>query len=388
MKTYSRVCAKINLNHITYNIEQMRHHISPDTNMILVVKADGYGHGATRIAKETERLDCVWGYATATLDEAVLLRKAGVQKPILVLGCTFPEQYEEAIRHEIRMTIYTEQSANAVSKLAGKLKKPAWIHVKLDTGMSRLGFQTGEESIDEIERIFYLPGIRMEGLFTHFAKADEMDKTFTNRQMEEYLFMTRKLKERGIEPQYRHCSNSAAIIDHPEANLDLVRAGIALYGLYPSDEVRKRDLALKPVLSLVSSIVHTKWIEPGAVVSYGGCFRAEKKTRVATIPVGYADGYPRSLSNKGYVLIRGKRAPIIGRVCMDQMMVDVTEIDEAAFMDEVVLVGKSGREEITVDDLSALSGRINYVFLCYLDKRIPREYVIDGEVIEQVDYFA
>ncbi len=167
-----------------------------------------------------------------------------------------------------------------------------------------------------------------------------------------------------------------------------MRAGIALYGLYPSDEVRKRDLALKPVLSLVSSIVHTKWIEPGAVVSYGGCFRAEKKTRVATIPVGYADGYPRSLSNKGYVLIRGKRAPIIGRVCMDQMMVDVTEIDEAAFMDEVVLVGKSGREEITVDDLSALSGRFNYEFLCDLDKRIPREYVKDGEVIEQVDYFA
>lgn len=388
MKKYSRVCAKINLNHITYNIEQMRQHIAADTKMILVVKADGYGHGAARIAKETEIMDCIWGYATATLDEAVLLRKAGISKPVLVLGCTFPEQYESAIDHEIRMTIYTKSSAEEVSRLASEKKKKALIHIKLDTGMSRLGFQTGEESVAIIEQISHLPWIEMEGIFTHFAKADETDKTFTKKQMKEFIWMTDQLKQRGVTPEYLHCSNSAGIIDHPEANMDLVRAGIALYGLYPSDEVKKSDLDLKPVLSLVSSIVHTKWIEPSSVVSYGGCFRAERRTRVATIPVGYADGYPRSLSDKGYVLIHGKKAPILGRVCMDQMMVDITEIEEAGFMDEVVLVGKSGDEQIAVEDLSSLSGRFNYEFLCDLDKRIPREYVKDGKVIEQVDYFA
>lgn len=388
MKKYSRVCAKINLNHITYNIEQMRNHISKDTKMILVVKADGYGHGASRIAKETEKMDCVWGYATATLDEAVLLRKAGIKKPVLVLGCTFPEQYESAVENEIRMTVYTEQSANDISQIASRRKKEALIHIKLDTGMSRLGFQTGEESVEVIERISHLPGIEIEGIFTHFAKADELDKSFTKRQMEEFLWMTKRLKEKGVTPVFRHCSNSAGIIDHPEANMDLVRAGIALYGLYPSDEVVKSNLDLRPAMSLVSSIVHTKWIEPGAVVSYGGCFCAQKRTKVATIPVGYADGYPRSLSDKGYVLIHGKKAPILGRVCMDQMMVDITEIEKAGFLDEVVLVGESGDERIAVEDLSNLSGRFNYEFLCDLDKRIPREYIKDGKVIEQVDYFA
>lgn len=388
MKKYSRVCAKINLNHITYNIEQMRQHIAENTRMILVVKADGYGHGASRIAKETEKMDCVWGYATATLDEAVLLRKAGIKKPVLVLGCTFPEQYESAIANRIRMTVYTEQSAQEISRIASRRKEEALVHIKLDTGMSRLGFQTGEESVEVIERISHLPGIQIEGIFTHFAKADELDKSFTKRQMEEFVWMTERLKERGVDPVFRHCSNSAGIIDHPEANMDLVRAGIALYGLYPSDEVVKSNLDLRPAMSLVSSVVHTKWIEPGAVVSYGGCFRAQKRTKVATIPVGYADGYPRSLSDKGYVLIHGKKAPILGRVCMDQMMADITEIEEAGFMDEVVLVGESGDERIAVEDLSNLSGRFNYEFLCDLDKRIPREYIKDGEVIEQVDYFA
>lgn len=388
MKKYSRVCAKINLNHITYNIEQMRQHIAENTRMILVVKADGYGHGASRIAKETEKMDCVWGYATATLDEAVLLRKAGIKKPVLVLGCTFPEQYESAIANRIRMTVYTEQSAQEISRIASRRKEEALVHIKLDTGMSRLGFQTGEESVEVIERISHLPGIQIEGIFTHFAKADELDKSFTKRQMEEFVWMTERLKERGVDPVFRHCSNSAGIIDHPEANMDLVRAGIALYGLYPSDEVVKSNLDLRPAMSLVSSVVHTKWIEPGAVVSYGGCFRAQKRTKVATIPVGYADGYPRSLSDKGYVLIHGKKAPILGRVCMDQMMADITEIEETGFMDEVVLVGESGDERIAVEDLSNLSGRFNYEFLCDLDKRIPREYIKDGEVIEQVDYFA
>lgn len=388
MKQYSRVCAKINLDRIEYNIQQMEKHISPNTKMILVVKADGYGHGAIPIAQMAEDMQTVWGYATATLDEAVLIRKSGVKKPILVLGCTFPDQYEAAVEHGISMTVYTEESAMEIASVAGEMKKTANIHIKIDTGMSRLGFRTGETSVQAICRIANLPNIHMEGIFTHFAKADETDKTFTKQQLEAYRWMTERLKEEGVDPQYRHCSNSAGIIDVPEANMDLVRAGIALYGLYPSEEVDKNAVPLKPSLSLLSHVVHTKWIDKGEVVSYGGCFTASRPTKIATVPVGYADGYPRSLSDKGYVLIHGKKAPLLGRVCMDQFMVDVTDIDDVKFMDPVTLVGTDGEKTIEVEDLSALSGRFNYEFLCNLDKRIPREYTRHGKVIAQMDYFA
>ena len=388
MKNYSRVCAKIDLNRIEYNIEKMKEHIAPGTKMILVVKADGYGHGAVRIARTTEKMDCVWGYATATLDEAVLLRRAGITKPLLVLGCTFPDQYEQLIDHDIRMTVYTKEAAEEISKLAVSKKKQVYVHIKLDTGMSRLGFQTGEESVKKIEEISKFSNLKIEGVFTHFAKADEEDKTFTLKQLEKYRWMLERLKERKIEPKYRHCSNSAGIIDLPCANMDLVRAGIALYGLYPSTEVQKNALDLKPALTLISHVVHTKWIEKGDAVSYGGYFIAQKKTKVATIPVGYADGYPRGLSDKGYVLIHGKKAPILGRVCMDQFMVDVTDIADVKFLDQVTLIGKDGEQEITIEELGNLADRFNYEFLCNLDKRIPREYIKDGQIIEQMDYFA
>lgn len=388
MKKYSRVSAKINLDCIEYNIKQMEKRIAEGTKMILVVKADGYGHGAVPIAQMAEEISVVWGYATATLDEAVLIRKAGIKKPILVLGCTFPDQYEAAIEQNISMTVYTEESAKHISKIAEEKGKTAKVHIKLDTGMSRLGFQTGDESIEAICRIAELKNICLEGIFTHFAKADESDKTFTDRQLEEYCTMVSKLKEKGVEPMFRHCANSAGIIDLSGASMDLVRAGIALYGLYPSEEVDKTAVQLKPALSLLSHVVHIKWIQKGAAVSYGGCFVAEKPTKVATVPVGYADGYPRSLSDKGYVLIHGKKAPLIGRVCMDQFMVDVTDIEDVKFMDPVTLIGTDGEETIAVEDLSNLSGRFNYEFLCNLDKRIPREYSRNGKVIAQMDYFA
>ena len=388
MKTYSRVYAKIDLDAIAYNMEQMKQNIRPETKVMAVIKADGYGHGAVQIAEMMERWNYIWGFAVATLDEAVVLRTEGIQKPILVLGCVFPDQYMEMLKHEIRMNIYTEEMAESISRMAAREGKTAYMHIKLDTGMSRLGFGINEQSAETIKRISKMPNVNMEGIFTHFTKADEKDKSFTKKQIQEFVWMTERLKEKNVRFTYEHCSNSAGIIDVPEANFDIVRAGISTYGLYPSEEVDKTNVKLKPALALKSHVAFVKEIESGTPVSYGGTFVAKEKMKIATIPVGYADGYPRSLSNKGYVLIRGKKAPILGRVCMDQFMVDVTQIEGVRFGDKVTMIGKDGNEILPVEVLSELSGRFNYEFVCDLGKRIPRVYVRDGKIAEQVDYFA
>lgn len=388
MKTYSRVYAKIDLDAIAYNMEQMKQNIRPETKVMAVIKADGYGHGAVQIAEMMERWNYIWGFAVATLDEAVVLRTEGIQKPILVLGCVFPDQYMEMLKHEIRMNIYTEEMAESISRMAAREGKTAYMHIKLDTGMSRLGFGINEQSAETIKRISKMPNVNMEGIFTHFTKADEKDKSFTKKQIQEFVWMTERLKEKNVRFTYEHCSNSAGIIDVPEANFDIVRAGISTYGLYPSEEVDKTNVKLKPALALKSHVAFVKEIESGTPVSYGGTFVAKEKMKIATIPVGYADGYPRSLSNKGYVLIRGKKAPILGRVCMDQFMVDVTQIEGVSFGDKVTMIGKDGNEILPVEVLSELSGRFNYEFVCDLGKRIPRVYVRDGKIAKQVDYFA
>ena len=286
------------------------------------------------------------------------------------------------------MTLYTEEMAREVSELAVKMGKQAYIHIKLDTGMSRLGFMIEEETAEIIERISKMPNLAMEGMYTHFAKADEIDKSFTEKQIKNYVWMKETLALRGVTFQYYHCSNSAGIIDVPEANMDLVRAGISTYGLYPSEEVHKENVPLKPAMELISHVAHVKWVEAGTPVSYGGTYITDRKTKIATVPVGYGDGYPRSLSNKGYVLIHGKKAPILGRVCMDQFMVDATEIDDVKYADKVTLVGNDGDEKLPVEALSGLSGRFNYEFVCDLGKRIPREFIRQGDIVEQMDYFA
>ncbi len=388
MKTYSRVYARIDLDAIAYNMEQMKQNLSPETDIIAVIKADGYGHGAVQIAEMLEHMDYVWGFAVATLDEAVVLRTEGTKKPILVLGCVFPDQYLEMLKHDIRMNIYTEEMAESISRMAASKGLMAHMHIKLDTGMGRLGFDISEASVEAITRISKMKNVDMEGIFTHFAKADEADKTFTEKQLKDFSWMTERLKDNGVTFTYEHCANSAAIIDVKEANYDLVRAGISIYGLYPSEGVEKSNVKLKPALALKSHVAFVKDIEAGTPVSYGGTFVADKRMRIATIPVGYADGYPRNLSNAGYVLIRGKKAPILGRVCMDQFMVDVTEIDGASFGDKVTLIGQDGNESITVEDLSEISGRFNYEFICDLGKRIPRVFVKNGKISEQVDYFV
>ena len=389
MKKYSRVCARIDLDAVEYNLDMMKQNIKEETKMIGVIKTDGYGHGAVQIARYVmEEKDYIWGYAVATLDEAVLLKKNQVKKPVLVLGCIFPDQRDIMIEQEVRMTCYTLEMAEDISKRAQKLNQKAYIHIKLDTGMSRLGFQITEESVEEICRIASLPNLVLEGMYSHFATADETDKTFTKKQLERYLWMKEKLEEWKVTFPYYHCSNSAGIIDVKEANMDLVRAGISTYGLYPSNEVEKKNVPLKPALQLISHVAHVKGVESGTPVSYGCTYVTKRRTRIATIPVGYGDGYPRSLSNKGYVLIRGKKAPILGRVCMDQFMVDVTDIDAVTFQDRVTLVGTDGGEDLPVEVLSDLSGRFNYEFVCDLGKRIPREFIRNGKVVEQMDYFA
>ena len=388
MKNYTRVCARIDLDAIEYNIEMMKANIQDGVKMLAVIKTDGYGHGAVQIARLLSTKEYIWGYAVATLEEAVILRHRGITKPILVLGCIFQDQRRSMIEHEIRMTVYTEEMAREVSDLAVGMGKNAYIHIKLDTGMSRLGFPVCQESVEHIFNIGKLPNLVMEGMFTHFAKADETDKSFTRKQMEEYCWMKDALAEEAVTFTYYHCSNSAGIIDMKEANMDLVRAGISTYGRYPSEEVVKGNVPLKPAMELISHVAHVKWVKTGTPISYGGTFVTNKCTRVATIPVGYGDGYPRSLSNKGYVLIKGKKAPILGRVCMDQFMVDVTEITDVQYGDRVTLIGEDGSEKLPVEVLSDLSGRFNYEFVCDLGKRIPREYIRHGKVVEQVDYFA
>ena len=388
MKKYSRVCARIDLDAIEYNMEMMKKNIDVHTGIIAVLKTDAYGHGAIQIARLFESKDYIWGYAVATADEAIMLRDKGLKKPILVLGCVFPEQRAEMIDKEVRMTCYTKEMAEEISGLSVQMGKMAYLHIKLDTGMGRLGFSICEESADIISEISNLPNLVMEGMFTHFAKADETDKKFTQKQLDKYLWMKKALEDRDLSFTYYHSSNSAGIIDVKEANMDLVRAGISIYGMYPSEEVIKENVPLKPAMELISHVTYVKWIEDGASVSYGGTYISEGRRKIATVPVGYGEGYPRSLSNKGYVLIHGKKAPICGRVCMDQFMVDVTEIDDVKFGDKVVLVGRDQEEYLPVEMLSELSGRFNYEFVCCLSKRIPREYLRKGEVVKQIDYFT
>ena len=387
MKQYTRVLARVNLDAVEYNIEMMKKNIHKNTQMMAVIKMDCYGHGAVQIAKLFEPMDYICGYAVPTLDDAILSKDACLKKPVLVLGCIFPDQWDVMIRNEIRMTVYSYEMAKEVSELAEAMGCNVYVHIKLDTGMARLGFQITKENADEIARISKLPNLVMEGMFTHFAKSDEEDKTFTKEQLEKYLWLREALKKRNVTFTYYHCSNSAGIIDLEEANMDIVRAGITTYGMYPSDEVEKDKVPLKPAMELISHVAHVKWLTEGKPVSYGGTYITTRPTKVATIPVGYGDGYPRSLSNKGYVLIHGQKAPIIGRVCMDQFMVDVTKIPEAKVGDVATLIGTDGIETITMEEIGDRSGRFNYETACCLGKRIPRVYEKGGKIVCTRDYF-
>ncbi len=388
MKTYSRVYAQIDLDNILHNIQQMQNNINEGTKIMGVIKTDAYGHGAVPIGRELERLGVVWGYATATVEEAEILRRNGLRKPVLVLGASFSEHFGALAKEGIRATVFSLQQARQMETYARESEHKIFVHIKIDTGMSRLGFQVTKEAADEIAQIAKMPHIVVEGMFTHFAKSDEKDKTMAREQLGKFQEMREMLEQRGLSVPMLHCANSAAIIDMPDTGMDMVRAGISLYGMWPSAEVQKEHVDLQPVLSLKSRIVFLKELEAGRTISYGADYKTTGRQRIATIPVGYGDGYPRSLSGKGYVLIHGKRAPICGRICMDQFMVDVTHIPKAKEGDTVVLVGRDGEETITMEEIGELSGRFNYEFACDLGKRIPRVYVKNHKVTETKDYFG
>ncbi|MDO4344396.1 MAG: alanine racemase [Eubacteriales bacterium] len=387
MKKYSRVYAQIDLDAVLFNFESMRRNISPETKMLAVVKADGYGHGAVPIARLMEDYDYIWGFAAATAEEALELRSAGIRKPVLILGYVFEEHYKELVKEDIRPVVFQYDMARKLSEEAVKQNRRTAVHIGLDTGMTRIGFADNEESLQTIKKIAKLPNLVIEGMFTHFAKADETDKTHAEGQLARYLAFADKLWKEGVRIPVRHCSNSAGIIDMKQANLDMVRAGISIYGIYPSSEVEKRNVPLKPVMQLKSHISYIKDVPAGVSVSYGGTFVTKRQSRIATIPVGYADGYPRLLSNKGRVLICKKSAPILGRICMDQFMVDVTDIPEARQLGEVTLLGCDGGENLPVEELSELCGRFPYEFVCGISKRVPRVYIRNGQVSEQKDFF-
>ena len=386
MRPYSRVYATVNLDAVASNMRSMRDNLPASTLIMGSVKADGYGHGSVPVAKTIEPY--VFGYAVATIDEGIILRRHGINKTILILGVTHESRYEDLLRYDIRTAMFQYEKAKKLSDLAVKHGKKAVVHLALDTGMSRIGMKADREHAKEAASIAALEGIEVEGLFTHFARADETDKSAYEEQYRRYKEFLGYLKELGVKIPIRHCSNSAGIVESLESNhMDMVRAGIAIYGMYPSDEVDHNSVKLTPAMEIKSCITYIKEIEAGTAVSYGGTFVADHTMKVATIPVGYGDGYVRSLSGKGDVLIHGKRAAILGRICMDQFMVDVTDIPDVQEDDEVTLLGSDGAECITMEELAEKSGGFHYEMICDIGKRIPRVYLKDGKVVGTKDYF-
>ena len=372
LQKYYRVYAKIDLDAIENNIIEMKKNLGEHTQMAAVLKTDGYGHGAVPVASVIK--DKVRAFAVATIDEGMNLRRHGIENDIFILGFLPDSRIDDAIKNNIWPAIFSFEMAQKISRKAEKAGIQAKIQIKVDTGMGRIGFRVNEDSLKEVIKIAKLPYISIEGIFTHFATADESDKSKARKQYDNFCMLLDELSRRNISFTYRHCSNSAAIIDMPECTFEWVRQGITLYGLTPSYKM-VHDVKLYPAMELKSHVVHIKTVEKGDEVSYGGIYTAESERRIATVSIGYGDGYPRQLSNKGYVLIRGQKAPIVGRVCMDQFMVDVTDIDGVELEDTVTLFGSDGEKEITVDELSDLCGRFNYEFVCDINKRVKRIYV-------------
>ncbi|MEE1314014.1 MAG: alanine racemase [Lachnospiraceae bacterium] len=384
MKNYLRAYAEINLDAINHNIREVKRSVGEDVKVMAVIKADGYGHGAVMVANSLNEVG-IDGFAVAIIEEGIILRKRGIQSPILILGYTSPYQYGELVQYGLTQTVFHYEMAEKISEFAVLLGKKAKIHIKVDTGMNRIGFKDNEESVEIIRKIKGLPNIEIEGIFTHFACADETDKTSAYHQYERYEKFVTRLEKAGISIPVKHVSNSAAIMDLEDVRLDMVRSGIMTYGLYPSEEVDHNKIKLQPALSFKSHIIYIKEVEAGEGVSYGSTYVTTRKTKIATIPVGYADGYPRALSSKGRVLIRGQYAPIIGRICMDQFMVDVTEVEGVEELDDVILVGRDGDHEITVEEVANVNS-FNYEFICGLSRRVPRVYYQNGKLIRTIDY--
>jgi alanine racemase len=345
-----------------------------------VVKANGYGHGSVMVARKALTSGASY-LAVSSVDEAIELRDEGINAPILVLGYTPPGSADVLIAYNLTQTLYQTEMLEALSKEASAVGKVANVHVKVDTGMGRLGFTAVEETVDFLKQAMDMPGIFVEGIFTHFATADEEDTRYAEEQIMRWNAVRQACEEEGLQIPFWHISNSAAILQFSNCGGNMVRLGISMYGYYPSDEV-SHDVPLEPAMRLVSEIVHLKQVPPGTKISYGATFETKRKSWIATVPVGYADGYSRSLSNKGHVLVQGVRVPVVGRVCMDQLMLDVTDLPGVKLGDQVVLYGQQGADAITLDEVAANIGTINYEVICALGRRVPRCYLENGIVTQ------
>ena len=379
------VWAEIDIDTLTHNIGEVRRVTEPSAEIMAVVKANAYGHGAVQCSRVFLE-NGAKSLAVATLNEAVELRGAGVEAPILVLGYTPVEHFGAILKWGVTPTIYTVEGARALSDVADSGGKVAKAHVKVDTGLGRIGVIPCDESLNAMEEIAQLPSLEIEGIFTHFAVADAEDKEYTRRQFEDFLGFTNRLEARGISPPMRHVSNSAAIIDLPEYSLDAVRPGCMLYGLYPSDEVDMDRVDLRPSMTLRARLSNVKVVPPGTGISYGLTYTTDAESIIGSLPVGYADGYSRALSNRAEVLVRGKRASVVGRVCMDQCMVDLTRVEEAGIGDEIVLFGGGVKGAPTAEDVAGWMGSIVDEVVSTISRRVPRVYLKGGEIVEMVDY--
>lgn len=385
MTDYQRVTAEIDLDAVAYNIKNIRKKVKKETMIMGVVKADAYGHGAVEVSKVLLYNGADW-LGVAMIDEAVQLRKNNIMVPILILGYTPEAEIEDVVRYDIIQTVFSYEMAKMVSDAAVKLGKTAKIHIKVDTGMGRIGFIPEENIGDEVLKISKLPNIEINGIFTHFSTSDEKDKTFTKLQYDRFKYAIDEIEKKGIKLSVKHCANSAAIMDFDDLGFNMVRAGIILYGMYPSDEVIKENLSLKPVMSIKTHISYVKKVSKNIPVSYGRTYYTDKESVIATVPVGYADGYIRKMQNGGRVIVNGHYANIVGRVCMDQFMIDITDVPDVSSGDEVILMGSDGKLSITAEEIAHVLDTINYEVVCMIGKRVPREYIKNNEIIKTVKF--
>lgn len=366
--------AEIDLGAVAHNMNEIRRATKPSAKVMAAVKANAYGHGAVEVSKTALESGADW-LGVARVAEGIALREAGIDAPVLILGYIPPEQSGDVVRYRLSQAVYTKSMALALAEAAAREGIRVKVHLKADTGMGRIGWLAGPDAVKEIVEIASEPNLELEGIFTHFATADSSDKTYAMEQFSRFQELIEDLRKHGLEFPIKHAANSAAIMELPETHLDMVRAGIIVYGLYPSDEVNRKYVLLRPALALKALVALVKKVPAGFKVSYGCTFTSSRPTVIATLPLGYADGYSRLLSSKGEALLHGCRAPVVGRVCMDQLMVDVGHIPGVKIGDEAVLIGRQGGEEISADEVAAKLGTISYEITCMVSGRVPRVYI-------------
>jgi alanine racemase len=387
-----RTWAEVSLDNIAHNIKKIRGLIKPQTKLMAVVKADAYGHGVYEVSKVLLQ-NGADAFAVAFMDEAIQLRKYGINVPVLILGYTPVELAVDIVDYDLIPSIYNFSMAKAVSNAAMKRNKISKIHVKIDTGMSRIGFvyqddeKVKEQTIKSILDIATMPNIEIEGIFTHFSCADGKDETLTFLQFERFMEIVKRLKEAGLNIPIKHVCNSAATMRYPHMHLDMVRVGIAAYGVYPSEEMEK-SIKLLPAMQLKTTLINIKKVPANTPVGYGATYCTKEETIIGTIPIGYADGYSRLLSNKAEVIIRQKRVPIVGTICMDQCMINLSKVNNISVEDEVTVFGIDGAAQVSIEEVASWMGTINYELLCVIGKRVPRVYLVDGKVAGVINYLV